>query len=512
MSLPYNAGISYTKTIQNTGGDTFMTFASSAPSVSLSAFTSFNVAAIANRTVGLFGVNGTSNDGVAMWMTSGSTQCGSLVLSDTYGTTLQTATPTASWGRYFAVGGQVFQDFYGAFEWRGTNTLGATTWSTVASVAKMSTAQMGFRMGSMFDFSTAGTWDNNNSLFVTTGGLGGTNPGVGIGYNTASDIGLLACIAPNVAWKGMRYKALNHQFFVGGNVSQAGVNTVGLYADNAGYFTNFTGAINAGLGGVGSGDLVVYANSSGVTRFFAGANQQLVVVPPGGAGTGGIAFGTSGIGLTTVAGATYGNVSIFGTGLNNWSGYDISKRFTFMSDISVGGGTVGIHDNVHSWLWRSVAGAVYYDRFTQVYTNLPQQSYTPHQVLIGVNNGRIEWGVLFSYYYYNSNIAWGGSTGVADFFKASATSTLRVSGAASYWVPSGGMYWTRVLWINLATGALYSYYLYQFTNNAGNHVSFPIMVQTGSGIPPGDYRVLMSTNGITDANDHLYILSEIVPS
>jgi hypothetical protein len=507
MSLPYNAGISYTKTIQNTGGDTFMTFASSAPSLSLSAFTSFNVAAIANRTVGLFGVNGTSNDGVAMWLTSGGTQSGSLVLSDTYGTTIATATPTTSWGRYFAVGGQVFQDFYGAFEWRGTNTLGATTWSTVASVAKMSTAQMGFRMGSMFDFSSAGTWDNNNSLFVTTGGLGGTNNGVGIGYNTTIGTGLLVSIAPNVAWRPMRYKAEQHQFFVG-NVSQAGVNQYGLYAENAGYFTNFTGAINAGLGGVGSGDLVFYANSSGVHRFFSGGTQALVIAPAGGTG---LAFGTSGIGLTTVAGATYGNVSTYGAGLNGWSGYDLRKRWTLMSN-DAGANQSGYHDNQNSWVWTAEGNAFWLRQPNNYFSQLPQQSYVSNQVLIGVNNNRIEWGTLYSTFYYAQTINWRGGVLVASFFKASATSLLRFSGAASYFVPSGGMYTTQILIYNLSTGTITNIYLNQFTNNASNHVSYPIMAQTGSGLAVGSYDVYMYTSGLTDVNDHLYILSEILPS
>jgi len=43
-------------------------------------------------------------------------------------------------------------------------------------------------------------------------------------------------------------------------------------------------------------------------------------------------------------------------------------------------------------------------------------------------------------------------------------------------------------------------------------VSYPIMGQTGSGLAVGSYDVYMYTSGLTDANDHLYMLSEIVPS
>lgn len=514
ITLPYDATTQYSKSIANSGGDNFISFNSSTVTpanpagVVLSTQVSINNTLGVASTVGLYGVNATSNDGVAMWLTSGGTQCGSLVLSDTYGTTVQTSTPTTSWGRYFAVGGQVFQDFYGAFEWRGTNTLGSTTWSTVASVAKMSTAQMGFALGSMFDFSSAGTWDNNNSLFVTTGGLGGTNTGVGIGYNTASDIGLLVCIAPNVAWKGMRYKAANHQFFVDGNTLQAGVNSVGLYADNAGFFTNYAGAVAGGLGGVGSGDLVYYANSSGVHRFFSGVTQAIVIAPASGTG---LAFGTSGIGLTTVAGASYGNVSTYGAGLNGWSGYDLRKRWTLMSN-DAGGNISGYHDNINSWVWTAEGTAFWLRQPNNYFSQLPQQSYVSNQVLIGSNNNRLEWGVLYSTYYYAPSANWRGGTLIAAFYKASATSLLRFSGCASYFVPSGGMYQTQILIYNLSTGTITNIYLNQFTNVASNHVSYPIMGQTGSGLAVGSYDVYMYTSGLTDANDHLYMLSEIVPS
>lgn len=42
---------------------------------------------------------------------------------------------------------------------------------------------------------------------------------------------------------------------------------------------------------------------------------------------------------------SYGNITTYGAGLSNWSGYDIFGRFTFMAN----GDSVGIHDNRHSW-------------------------------------------------------------------------------------------------------------------------------------------------------------------
>jgi len=159
------------------------------------------------------------------------------------------------------------------------NGVSAISFDTAGTTRMFLNSQnLGVRMGSMFDFSVAGDWTNSNSLFVTAGGYGGSNPGVGVGYSTSLDVGLLVSIAPNVAWKGMRYKAANHQFYVNGNTSMAGVNGVGLYADNAGYMTNSVGAAAAGLAaGYNTGDLIFFANSSLVMRFYTGSTCRIAM-------------------------------------------------------------------------------------------------------------------------------------------------------------------------------------------------------------------------------------------
>jgi hypothetical protein len=502
IRLPYLTSTSYIRTINNAGGDSFMTFISSAPTAGTPVVgnVTMGTEVVMGNTVGLYGVNGTSNDGVAMWVTSGGSACGSIVLSDTYGTTLGTATPTTSWGRYFAVGGQVFQDFYGGFEWRGTNTLGATTWSSVATVAKLRVAQMGYRFGSMFDFSTPGGWDDSNSLFITTGGFGGTSAGVGIGYNTTFDSGLLVSIAPNVIWKPMRYKAGQHDFYYQ-NTPIGGFNPFGIYSNNAGYMTNSVGAANIGLSGVGSGDLVFQANSSQVMRWFTGTSQRLVLDSAGG-----LCFGTSGVGLQTITGSPYGNVSTYGN--YGWNGYDINRRWCLMGWQT--NTEAGFHDNVYSWIWRTTANNFIVDRPSVIYTNLPQQTYLPNQVLIGNNGSNLEWGVVYSTYFYGGFYNWRNGTVVSTFYKASATSQVRITGAASYYIPAGGMYQTECQFLNLSTGISYYLYQYQYTNFTGNHFSFPICFQFG-GLPVGSYNIAMWTNAITDGNDHIYILGEIVP-
>jgi hypothetical protein len=503
IRLPYLTSTSYIRTINNAGGDSFMTFRSSAPTAGTPVVgnVTMGTEVIMGNTVGLYGVNGTSNDGVAMWVTSGGSACGSIVLSDTYGTTMGTATPTTSWGRYFAVGGQVFQDFYGGFEWRGTNTLGATTWSSVATVAKMRVAQMGYKFGSMFDFSTPGDWNDSNSLFVTTGGvLGGTSAGVGIGYNTAFDSGLLVSIAPNVIWKPMRYKANQHDFY-SMNTPIGGFNPFGIYSNNAGYMTNSVGAASIGLGGVGVGDLVFQANSSQVMRWFTGTSQRLVLDSAGG-----LCFGTSGVGLQTITGSPYGSVSTYGN--NGWNGYDINRRWCLMGWQT--NTEAGFHDNVYSWIWRTTANNFIVDRPSIVFNNVPQQTYYPNQVLVGNNGSNLEWGVMYSTYYYGGFTAWGGGVAVSSFYKASSISNIRISGAASYYIPGGGMYYTECQFYNMSTGNSYYLYQYQYTNFTGNHFSFPICFQFG-GLPVGSYNVYLRCNAITDGNDHVYILGEIVP-
>ena len=214
----------------------------------------------------------------------------------------------------------------------------------------------------------------------------------------------------------------------------------------------------------------------------------------------------NGLGLTTASGATFGNVSVYGTGINGWNGYDLNKRWTLMA--WSGNTEAGFIDNQVSWIWRTTGNNFHLDRPYIYFNNVPQQNYSPNQVLIGSNGNSVQWGVVYSTYYKNNNIQWQYGTVVATFYKASATAYLRASGAASYYVSSSQMNWTLVRFRNTTYGGDYDYYLNQFTNNPNNHVSFPIMAQAG-GLPVGSYQVILYTAGNTDGNDHLYILSEI---
>jgi hypothetical protein len=77
-------------------------------------------------------------------------------------------------------------------------------------------------------------------------------------------------------------------------------------------------------------------------------------------GGGGLYLESYGRGIWSAdsAGASYGNVSTYGTGINTWNGYDINGRYCFMAN----GDTVGIHDRNYTWAFRSVNGTSYIDR------------------------------------------------------------------------------------------------------------------------------------------------------
>ena len=95
----------------------------------------------------------------------------------------------------------------------GTDTTGLYLSAGSDTFYRASRTDHGIKLGSMFDFASAGGWDNSNALFVSTGGMGGNNYGIGMGYNSVAGVGQIVCLAPNVAWQPIRYKASSHQFY-----------------------------------------------------------------------------------------------------------------------------------------------------------------------------------------------------------------------------------------------------------------------------------------------------------
>jgi hypothetical protein len=122
-------------------------------------------------------------------------------------------------------GGQAEMDFINNFDGTGNgnsagfNFYNLTSATTTRQLATINAYSFGIQLNSMFNFSSAGTWDNNNAFYVTVGGMGGTNPGVGLGYSTSDGTGYLVCLAPNVEWRPMTYKASYHIVKVAGNTT-----------------------------------------------------------------------------------------------------------------------------------------------------------------------------------------------------------------------------------------------------------------------------------------------------
>jgi hypothetical protein len=77
-------------------------------------------------------------------------------------------------------------------------------------------------------------------------------------------------------------------------------------------------------------------------------------------GTGGVYWESYGRGIQAAdsAGASYGNITTYGTGINSWNGYDINGRYTFMAN----GDTIGVHDRNHSWVWYNVNTTMYINK------------------------------------------------------------------------------------------------------------------------------------------------------
>jgi hypothetical protein len=122
---------------------------------------------------------------------------------------------------------------------------------------------IGCQASSAFDFATAGNWDGSNNLFITTGGLGGNNSGVGMGFSTTLDSGLLCSIAPNVAWKRMTYKANDHRFFVLGNSLAVDINQYNVTVERQGLHLTSPANPYLYLGGNAPGNYIAHATTSG---------------------------------------------------------------------------------------------------------------------------------------------------------------------------------------------------------------------------------------------------------
>jgi hypothetical protein len=486
----------------------------------------------------------------------------------------------------------------------GSNlTCGGTL--TLAGYTLANSTQFGIRMGSVFTFNTSGTWDGSNSLYVTSGGMGGSSPGVGFGYSTTNDAGYFFCIAPNVAWKSMNYKALGHYFQYGGNTVGLSLDSTGLTSisnklEVLGVGSSFGGAPSNGVLNIKNpnGDYTHFGWTNGinyirgptecsttlkvdvgltVSSYFEASSSYVRTVGVENISTGqddaqfraiwssrgiilrnddsnfyflitasGDPYGSwntlrplyfnipsgvlysdngqvfkgglesttlrssniifsDGYGLQTNQSPYYGSVSAVSNAYN-WPGFSIGSRITFMA--TTDGNTSGVHDLNNSWLIRWENGVTYYDRPTFIYNALPQQTYSPQQVLIGQNGGQLQWGAQYSQWKYeNSN--WAGGLFVGGATK-NDFSLLRVSGWVTKYSPNSARSNFFFRFYNYNNGAFYDYYQETFVNATYNHECFGVMISVQ--LPAGNYGITIyaGSNMITDTNDFVCILTECV--
>lgn len=381
------------------------------------------------------------------------------------GTTISTGKITGNAGLTITNGGVT----YANIGLNGINTLnGDTSFFSTAGNAVM---QVSYGSGVNQNISATASYNWQ----TTSGGIGTTRMNIDVNRVKVSTIEL--------AVSSQTYGQLRMIW------SETGYGTF-WRNDNADFFLLITN--NGDPYGIWNGLRPFYINlASG--RLYSNNGQTFT----GTTNTDTITFGSSGTGITSTASTTYGSFATTGT-KNGWSGLSLwNNKHYVMSD----GQTLGLYDQTYGWIWRGTNGQMLTDI-------LPQQTYMPNQCLIGNNGGNCQWGVQYSTTFIGlSN--WGGGINIATFYKASASSYLRVSGGLSWYQSGSGMCYVLLRFYHTVYGN-YDYNVYYFTNVANNHSSKPIMFQIG-GLPAGSYYVyLYNASGcVTDGNDYVNLLTEI---
>ena len=119
--------------------------------------------------------------------------------------------------------------------------------------------------------------------------------------------------------------------------------------------------------------------------------------------------------------------------------------------------------------------------------------------------------------YLNNSIGWGGGVNISYcFFRYNAYVSVKISGKLSYYVSGATRAYPVLRLYSQTSGAYYSYSLEAFTNNGGNHVTFPferVIYPSEVGNTTGWFDVYVYNNGNcnTDTNDQLWVNTEILP-
>jgi hypothetical protein len=228
-------------------------------------------------------------------------------------------------------------------------------------------------------------------------------------------------------------------------------------------------------------------------------------------GGGGVYWESYGRGIQAAdsAGASYGNISVYGTGIGSWNGYDINGRYTFMAN----GDTIGVHDRNHSWVWRNVNGTMYINK-TLVLESVAQNSDVYSQVVVMNGTTLQKAQCMQKMVYFNNNVAWSGGVNMTwAFYLYNTLTPVHVFGKCSGFYSGAGMMQTTIRFYSHSTG-VYTYYpLNSYVNVGGNHFTVPLnyIATELSGTGWYDIYVYSTSGWITDGNDQLTICVQILP-
>jgi hypothetical protein len=252
-----------------------------------------------------------------------------------------------------------------------------------------------------------------------------------------------------------------------------------------------------------TGSLIVSSNLTGAEVY---TNNWFRV-----SGTGGVFWESyaRGIQAADSVGASYGNITTYGTGINTWNGYDINGRYTFMAN----GDTIGVHDRNHSWVWRNVNTVMYINK-TLVLESVAQNSdyYSQVAVLNGTTLQKSQ--CMMRNVYFHNNVGWSGGVNMTyAFHRSNSICPVRISGKYSGFCGGNNMLQITIRIYSHAAGTYTYYALNNFTNNGGNHHTVPLdHIITDLPYTGWHDIYLYNTSGWqTDTNDQLTVNVQLLP-
>jgi hypothetical protein len=342
-----------------------------------------------------------------------------------------------------------------------TDTTGLYLSAVADTFYRATRTDHGIKLGSMVDFSTAITWNGSNALFVTTGGLGGTNYGVGFGFNSTLGLGLLVSLAPNVAWTPMRYKASSHQFYSANasvvTIDGSTVSSLIPYVANTGYpvcyFMPSTVGNNSSF--IIADSFATYTSpattfcrifgTSGILFQDSNAGFQWRSVPlatPYASATQLMTLNSSGLTVGTANTTTINNTgTVYTNTITSYSGDFITVQAKYINLNSVGGGYSYFSSTATNEVWLgysngnyvggmfSQIGGYFASNHLQVSNHISTAASTTNGAGVFIKNGQNGYGFDFWTYGYGAT---GASTSVYVISNWSGSGVQMAAGSTSW--------------------------------------------------------------------------------